>query len=67
MRVFTFVLICIALVASCSSCCKKKETSGVEEDYKDFELVDENRFPVEPDNETTYHIKLQVIRRSYFI
>ena len=67
MRVFTFVLIGIALAASCSSCCKKKEASGVEEDYKDFELVDENKYPVDPEYETTYDVKMKVIRRTYII
>ena len=63
-------LACIVLLSSCSSCCKKKEIKEeipITEDYSDFELAEEDKQPIEPDTETTYDIKMRVIRRTYLL
>ncbi len=70
MRRCILAFACIALLSSCSSCCKRKEIKEevpTTEDYSDFELADEYKQPIEPDTETTYDIKMRVVHRTYLI
>jgi len=82
MRNYLFALFYVAMLSSCSSCSKKNVTNtgvgdtGVDdtrvydacinEDYKDYELSDDNS-SVPPDIETRYDINMKIVRRVYII
>lgn len=62
----------LALISSCSSCCKrevveKKTETDTVESYDDFELADENSETLRPDWEKEYNIKMKVIHRTYLL
>lgn len=62
----------LALVSSCSSCCKrevveKKTEVDTVQSYDDFELADENNEVLRPEWEREYDIKMKVIHRTYLL
>lgn len=62
----------LAIVSSCSSCCKKevvekKTEDSTVESYEDFELADENSETLRPDWEKEYTINMKVIHRTYLL
>lgn len=70
MREYILGFACVALLSSCTSCCKKKEIREevrTVEDYSDFELADEDKQPITPDTETTYDVKMRVVHRTYLL
>jgi hypothetical protein len=61
----------VAVLSSCSSCGRKKLVQETDLDYKDFELVDENKDyvdeEIEPSTQREYNLKIRVVRRTYLV